>query len=597
MTQTASFNPFRLPLKSPRLARFLEKLLSLDILAGHYDRRPTRDEENPEEHAKTFLGYTLKALETDISVANPEALENIPKSGATIFIANHPFGGLEGVAMTRQLCEIRPDLKVLTNELLSRIPEFSDIFIGVDVLSRDATTKNGRGMRQVIKHLKNGGALLIYPAGMVSAINVNKRKIEDRAWNNAVGKLIKQFQATCVPFYVHGRNSRLFYLAGLIHPRLRTLLLPRELSNKAGQHFSLTVGTPINWNDVKTLENADAITAYLRVATDLLSQPETSESFSGNNHPPLPKPEHTGLQLQTLQQDLDRLEEYRLLQYREFDVYCVPYEQLGQMMDEIAIARERTFRAAGEGTGHPSDSDRFDPHYMHLFVWDTKNTAIVGGYRVGLVDQILKTQGIQGLYSRSLYEFDESYIQRFGNSLEMGRSFVTQEYQRHPRALDLLWQGIGSWVARNPDYHTLFGCVSISREHSLRAQAFLKESLMESYRAKQEFLNDVRPVAPLKVRDKVWSHEVLKSLSNLTLINKLLGQCDPGKSVPILLRQYLALNGRFIGFSVNHNFNDSLDGLVIVDLRNTPAKYLQRYLGKAGSQSFLERWRLSSASA
>jgi len=116
--------------------------------------------------------------------------------------------------------------------------------------------------------------------------------------------------------------------------------------------------------------------------------------------------------------------------------------------------------------------------------------------------------------------------------------------------------------------------------------------LMESFRAEQQMLADVRPVEPLKIRNRVWSQELLKSLTNIAVINKLLGQCDPGKSIPVLLRQYLALNGRFVGFSVNRNFNDSLDGLILVDLRKTPMKYLQRYLGKDGSADFLSLWRV-----
>ncbi len=591
-----SFNPFRLSLKPQWLARTIERLLSLDTLAKFYDKRPGQEADRPGENVDAFLNYTLQSLGATLHINNADALQHIPESGPVIMIANHPLGGLEGVAMSQQLRRVRPDLKVLTNELLARIPEFSELFIGVDVLSNNATEKNMRGMRQVMKHLKSGGALLIYPAGMVSAINTQNWRIEDRQWTNIVGKLGKQFKTTFVPFYVHGRNSALFYLSGLIHPRLRTVLLPRELARSAKLDASLTIGSPIAWGDMKDLKDADSITSYLRTATDLLSHHKESVVVSPS-HTPLKASARTQEQQQQLRCALQKLEPYQLLQYREFDVYCAPYDQLGAVMHEIAVARERTFRAAGEGTGLTSDSDRFDPHYLHLFIWDKKAESIVGGYRVGQVDKIVDALGVEGLYSRSLYQFDVSYVRRFGQALEVGRSFVSPEYQRHPRALDLLWQGIGSWVAQNPDYHTLFGCVSISREHSSYARAFLNDSLMHSYRAEQEFLNDIRPVAPLKVRNRVWSNQVLQSLSSIVLINKLLGQCDPGKSIPVLLRQYLALNGKFIGFSVNRNFNDSLDGLIMVDLRKTPKKYLQRYLGKTGSEQFLKQWSQDSAAA
>lgn len=587
-----SLNPFRLPIKPQIFASVVEKLLSLDRLARCYDQRPKGALAENETVAGRFLDHTLQNLNASVEVINPSELEKITPQGPAIFVANHPFGGLEGVAMTRQLLKVRPDLKVLTNELLSRIPEFDDVFIGVDVLSDNATTKNMRGMRAVLKHMRGGGAILIFPAGMVSAIDRSDFKVRDREWNPVVAKLMRQFNAVCVPFYVHGRNSTAFYVAGMIHPRLRTAMLPRELSNKSGHSVRLTVGESIAWKDIGSLGDDCVITDYLRVATDLL-ETRSSDSLQdrgktlGEADPP---PSFRGSHTNSLIENLKRIEPYRLVEYREFEVYCAPYAKIPHIMNEIAVARERTFRAAGEGSGNASDSDRFDPHYLHLFIWDRVNSRIVGGYRIGKVDQIVQKFGVEGLYSRTLYKFDEHYIRKLDGALEMGRSFVTPEYQRHPRALDLLWKGIGAWVVNNPGYYTLFGCVSISRDHSDHAREFLNETLMESFRAEQSMLADVRPVVPLKIRNRVWSKTLLGSLTSIAAINKLLGQCDPGKSIPVLLRQYLALNGRFVGFSVNHSFNDSLDGLIVVDLRKTPIKYLQRYLGKEGSSRFLNLW-------
>ena len=589
-----SSNPFRLSMKPRFLAASVEKFLCLDVLANCYDQRPQQTLAHGQTVASRFLEYTLDHLNAKVEVVNADALGAIAPHGPTIFVANHPFGGLEGVAMTRRLLQVRPDLRVLTNELLSLIPEFEEVFIGVDVLSDNATKKNMRGMRTVLKHMKRGGAILIFPAGMVSAIDTSDFKVRDRQWNLVVAKLMRQFQAVCVPFYVHGRNSKVFYMAGLIHRRLRTVMLPRELTNKSGHSVKLTVGEPIAWKDVECLGDERCVTDYLRTATDLLQHRVRHQQPAGNTVSRVIASSlaaETGNGSSAIERNLAQLEPYQLLNFREFDVYCAPYEAIPNIMPEIAVARERTFRAAGEGTGNSSDSDRFDAHYLHLFIWDKVQNRIVGGYRIGKVDQIVKKFGVDGLYSRTLYRFDEQYIQKIDGALEMGRSFVSPEYQRHPRALDLLWKGIGAWIVDNPGYHTLFGCVSISRDHSDHAREFLNETLMSSFRAEQQMLADVRPVEPLKIRNRVWSQELLKSLTSIAVINKLLGQCDPGKSMPVLLRQYLALNGRFVGFSVNRNFNDSLDGLILVDLRKTPTKYLQRYLGKGGSADFLKRWR------
>ncbi|TQV72734.1 lysophospholipid acyltransferase family protein [Exilibacterium tricleocarpae] len=589
-------NPFRLPLKSRFLAATLERLLGLSPLAQAYERRPALDINSPQA-GPAFLDFTLAALDIGLDIGNPQLLETVPRSGPVIFVANHPLGGLEGVAMTQLLLKTRPDTKVLTNKLLSRIPEFNQLFIGVDVLSRDAARDNARGIRAVYQHLGNGGALLIYPAGMVSALNLGSGAIEDRPWNPLVGRLARRYAAHCVPFFVEGYNSRLFYLLGLIHPRLRTLMLARELANKRGRRFTLRIGRGVPPAELEALDSEQAVTHYLRLATDILKLPPESAPDPQSATQPVQQDPRSTRGLAELRRDIAGLADCRLLAQRKFAVYCAPYARLGSVMNEIARVRELTFRAAGEGTGKSLDKDQFDPHYLHLFVWDTEREQIVGGYRMGRVDEIVRERGLSALYSRSLYHFDQRYLKSLGNTLEMGRSFVAPDYQRHPRALDLLWRGIGAYLAQHPQYHTLFGCVSISQEHSKLARAFLSESMMHSFRVEQEHLAAIRPVKPLKVRGKVWTREVLASLSSLVVINKLIGRWNAGKTIPVLLRHYLALNGRFVCFSVNAQFNNSLDGLILVDLRKTPHKYLQRYLGKAGTQQFLKRWGLDEVAA
>ncbi len=582
------FNPFRLPFKNQWLSSALESMLGLKPLIRGYDQRPKHNGENI--NGQPFLKYTLERLQTSFYCHNEQNLNQIPKDGPVVFVANHPLGGLEGVAMTDMLLDIRPDTLVLTNQLLTRIPELNQLFIGVDVLSESAESAkaNAKGIRAICKHLSSGGAVLIYPAGRVSAIDLKTWKIQDREWDSLVGKLIKKYQATCIPFFVEGRNSKFFYFMGLIHRRLRTLFMARELSNKKGYKLEISAGEPITQNDIKGLEDEKQITDFVRVATDLIAHKESDEQLDNSDErfEKITVPE-TKSQVIC---DIKKLEEYKLVSKNGFSVYCAPFDKLNSVMQEIAYAREVTFRAAGEGTGKAYDSDQFDPHYLHLFLWDDENQKLVGGYRIGRTDEIVSKLGVKALYSRSHYYFDANYVRRLGKALEMGRSFVTPDYQGHPRALDMLWQGIGAYVAKNPEYYTLFGCVSISQEHSEMARAFLSDSMMEAFRAEQEFLTDVRPVIPLKVKGKVWSAQALASLSNIGVINKLLGRCDPGKSVPILLRHYLALNGRFVCFSVNTGFNNSLDGLILVDLRKTPVKYLQRYLGKDGSEEFLNRW-------
>ena len=578
-------NPCRLPFKPRILSAVIEKVLGLDRLAQIYDRRPAGC--TPHE----FLQYTLEALGVSLNLVNASNLEEIPRTGPVLIVANHPLGGLEGVAIAKVIADIRPDLKVLTNELLRRIPELADIFIGVDVLSSDAAAGNVSSIKQVHKHLKHGGAVLIFPAGMVSAYERGHRRIQDRAWNRLAGQLLKRYQATCLPVHVGGTNSRLFYAAGMIHPRLRTALLPRQLANKQGFKLELRFGRPILAAELRLLQSPRAITDYLRVSTDaLVREPKTrlrtKDQLVVDSSPVSGSAE--------LFSAITGLEECRLIEHEELDVYCVPYDRLGPIMEQIAIAREVTFRSVGEGTGLSKDSDEFDPHYLHLFLWDKTALRIAGAYRVGLVDEIVAKHGVKGLYSRSLYKYDEAFTNRLGSAIEMGRSFIHPDYQKKPVSLNLLWRGIGKILVENPRYHTLFGSVSISREYSDLARALIADTMMTNFKA-NEFDQLIKPITPHKIMNRVWTSEMLAELSNVKMLSKLIGRCDPGKAVPVLLRHYLSVNGKLACFNMHPNFSDSLEGLIIVDARKTDAKTLRRFLGADGSEHFMSFHKLQDS--
>ncbi len=570
-------NPCRLSIKPTFIATLLEKALGLSRLAEIYDGRPANT--TPHE----FLDYTLTALGVTLTINGSDNLEELPKEGPLLIVANHPLGGLEGVAIAKVISDIRPDIQVLTNALLRRIPELKDIFIGVDVLSGNAASGNVGGIKQVHQHLKGGGAVLIFPAGMVSAYEPEFKRVQDRTWSRLVGQLIKRYECPCVPVHVDGRNSPYFYTAGRIHPRLRTLLLPRQLANKQDFVLPLTIGKYIPAPELRLLQSPKAITDYLRVSTDALGQKasvlraatlaniDEFDSESGAS---------------MLMENLAALAEYRLIEHDEFDVYCAPYDKLGPMMVLIAIAREYSFRAVGEGTGLSKDSDEFDPNYLHLFLWDKAEKRIAGAYRVGLVDEIVAKCGIRGLYSRSLYEYDEAFIKRLGSAIEMGRSFIHPDYQRRPVSLNLLWRGIGSILVARPQYHTLFGSVSISREYSDLARSLIADTLLTNFRA-NDFASLVKPLTPLQVSNRVWSSDMLSELKNVKVLGKLIGRCDPGKAVPVLLRHYLSLNGKMVCFNIHSKFNDSLEGLIIVDARQTDKKTLSRFLGNEGYAHFM----------
>jgi putative hemolysin len=342
------------------------------------------------------------------------------------------------------------------------------------------------------------------------------------------------------------------------------------------------------------METDERVTACLRLATELLQPRQHRKNINSPKafaQLPLSTLDSWPSLKSDLRQQLMMIEDCQVVCNEAYAVYIAPFDRLGVLMDAIGQAREYTFREAGEGTGNSSDVDQFDPYYLHVFVWDKHRLRIVGGYRLGRVNEIVARCGIDGLYARTLYSLDLEYLKNLGNPLELGRSFVHPDYQRKPAALDLLWRGIGRYVASHPEFDTLFGAVSISNEHSDMARALISECMLESFQAEQKFLNNVEPVAPLSVSAKVWSREMLATLCHVPLVNKLVGCCDPGKALPILLRHYLSLNGKFVCFSVNKAFNNSLDGLILVDLSKVPEKYMKRYLGAEGLEHYQKHWK------
>lgn len=175
-----------------------------------------------------------------------------------------------------------------------------------------------------------------------------------------------------------------------------------------------------------------------------------------------------------------------------------------------------------------------------------------------------------------------------GKSIEMGRSVIAKEYQRSMTSLLLLWKGIATFVSRHPDYTHLFGPVSISNDYSDDARQLLAETMSlhfyDQHQAK--LVKATNPLPAIKNLD--WNNSLLNSLTDLQLLSKVIARIDEGKGVPVLLRQYLGLNGKFVSFNVDAEFNDALDGLIVVDLRKVESKTLGRYMGATEAEEYLQ---------
>jgi len=210
----------------------LEKIQAVDKLKNLYHALPSSTE------PFQFLAHTLDRMQIEHNL-DDEMPQSIPESGAAIVVANHPFGGIDGILLAYALSKVRKDIKILVNYFLLNIPELSPIFIPVDPYNRSGSTaRNIASMRKALRWVKSGGMLVVLPAGEVSHFSWKRRRVEDPPWNHTVGRLVQLTKAPVLPVYFKGRNSALFQIAGLVHPRLRTAMLPRETAKKKkGQPF------------------------------------------------------------------------------------------------------------------------------------------------------------------------------------------------------------------------------------------------------------------------------------------------------------------------------------------------------------------------
>jgi putative hemolysin len=555
------------------------RLLQIDKLEKLYESARTGGD---------FSRDLLAELGVDVQVAQSD-LDKIPKTGPVIAVANHPFGLLDGAIMADLLTRVRPDLRVLTNHLLGAVPEIARYGIFIDPFDRpESRAANGRGLKQAIAHVKQGGLLLIFPAGEVSHFDFRAGAIRDPEWRSTAARLVRMTGAKVAPILIRGTNSIPFQMLGMVHPRLRTAALPAELLNKRGRAVEVRIGGIIDPAKIQALATDDAAIRYMRLRTDLLARRGPATLSQSAPTESVAAPLAAARPAEDLAREIHRLPAQCLLeQARDLEVYLVEAPQAPLVLEEIGRLREITFRAAGEGTGQPTDLDRFDAHYLHLFVWNREKQEVVGAYRIGDVPRLLARFGRKGLYTESLFRFRPGFVEQLGPALEMGRSFIRPGYQRQFAPLMLLWKGIGVYVTRRPEYTTLIGAVSVSNQYT-RASRELIARFFEAnaLRADQGAVKARRPLRGNFVEK--WEMQALCSLlPDVEDLSGPIGDLEPdGKGIPILVKQYVKLGGRLLAFSVDPQFGNTLDGFVMVDLRDTPEETLGRYMGRDGARAF-----------
>lgn len=545
--------------------------------------------------ARPGSGY-IKVFGLKVRV-DPADRERIPETGPLIVISNHPLGAHDAISLLALVESRREDVKLMVNEMVGRMTFLDGVAINVDVFG-DASGMNRKAMRESIRHIRNGGALVILPAGAVSHLQLKSRVITDGPWTEHVGALARISKAVVVPAHVEGRNSWLFQILGLVHPILRSILLPYEVFRTVGRTVRIRVGDPVTPERIKRFDSDDGLAQYLRALTYLLPERKTDEGEPTEGEARMQQvqkqwgqvsdvPSHSG---DELQQELDALgSDARLMSHSDLEVYCARAGDIPRLMLEVGRLRETAFRTVGEGSGRTLDLDRYDGWYWQLLLWNKKKKELAGGYRLGLTDEIVPGHGLDGLYTHSLFDYGPELIERISPAIELGRSYVREEYQRRPTSLLLLWRGIGAFIVLHPQYRRLFGSVSISNEFTSMSRHLLI-MFLQTHRAIPKLAELVKPRNPLKIRPHDhWDERlVAKAITDPDDLDALVRTIESGRrSMPILLRQYLKLEAKLLAANVDKDFGDVLDGLMYADMFDLDRRVMKFFVGVEGMQRFL----------
>lgn len=574
MTEIISTEDFSKALKLEKvklkvLAPALMRLLKLDDVNEFFSS--AKDLKGAE-----FADALLKRLGIEYEVSEAD-IANIPRSSVFMLISNHPYGGIDGLILMSLLGKIRPDIKFIANFLLKQIDSVGDMIIPVNPFESIGDKRiNISGVKYILEHLKEK-PLGIFPAGEVSAISLNNFQIKDKSWHPVVGKIIAKAGVKVVPVYFSGHNSLAFNLLGLVHPTLRTMKLPSEIFNKTNHKIKLRIGKAIQYKDIQDLDQ-DKLLPFLRAKTYALGATEEKlvRKFKLDFRK-LTKPEAIvpRVPVEKLVEELASIsQQTKLFDYENMEVHIANAKQIPVILREIGRLREFTFREVGEGTNKSIDLDEFDAYYLHLFVWDKEEQKIAGSYRLGEGDLLFKKFGVNGFYLNQLFNMKKEIYPLLFQSIELGRSFVPVEYQRKPASLMLLFKGINAFLECYPGrFKYMIGPVSISSSFSS-----LSKDLLVAYIRHNHWDNKiakwVEPKKKFSYSSKTEGKNLLlhKYADDIKQLDGFIGDIEGNQKlkIPVLVKKYLKLNGKIVSFNVDPNFNDSLDGFLIVEIEGIP---------------------------
>lgn len=524
--------------------------------------------DNKNLDAFSFIESILEYFNIDIKIYKNQ-LSRIPSYGRTVVIANHPLGALDALALLHVIQDVRKDIKIVASNFLGEFDNLKSVLIPIENVKGKMERSSVLAIHEA---LKKEQMVIIFPSGEVSRARPNG--IKDTKWRSGFLKVAQKMQAPILPIHIEAKNSKSFYLLSMINKSLATATIPHEMFKYQNKNISFNIGKSIPYEsyNIPSLSVNDKVKLFRKHFYKIAKKQRGIFKT------------HNSISLAENRQELKyELESAKLLGETSDGkkIYLYSNDEDNSVIKEIGRLREISFRQVKEGSGKKRDIDDFDYYYEHIVLWDDKDLEIVGSYRITQAKSVVEMLDIEGLYTSTLFNYKEEFSKYFNNGIELGRSFVQPKYW-NSRALDYLWQGIGAYLRAHPSIRYMFGPVSISKSYDEEATSLLVYFYMNYFGAKETSVEHIESYSISKEKSDRYDKLFLKDNYKEDLITLKYELQARGYAIPTLYKQYSDLcddgGVEFMDFGIDRDFDDCVDGFIVVDVTKLKAQKRKRYI-------------------
>ncbi len=487
----------------------------------------------------------LKIADSDLAL--------LPKRKCFVFIANSLDDYLDPLLIGKVLVEMENAFQVLlfSGKFLKNKPN-SWLEYYHEPLKWDQILNNNGSLQHVIEQkIKQGISI-----GLSLQYFSRLRQLSFLTQELIILNLIRKLEVKIVPIHFNFSSQQ---------------------PTPEGREITVRIGNPMSAKMYQNLGDTLRLRRFIRAKISLLGSAlkvhpffESRQVVTSEVIQPIAK--------EIIKEEIDQMTYENLVTQRiKYNVYIARAASIPNIIQEIGRLRELTFREVGEGTGKAMDIDEFDLYYYQLFIYDKENNEIAGGYRIGKGDDIFRNFGPDGFYISSLFKINSKFYPILKTSVELGRSFIVKKYQKQHLPLFLLWKGILTFMLQNTHLRYIYGPVSISKHYSHLSKSLIVEFIKNHF-FNHQLAKYLQPRTPFKPElEGLDIKAIMQNLGkDLAKLDRIIEEIEPAHiRIPILVRQYVKQNAKFISFNLDPNFSDALDGFMILDLQHLPVSTIE----------------------